>query len=113
MAASYTYDVFSTLDGFANYSGGNWGGYWGKQGPELEAHRLASYSEKQRMVFGANTYRQFVECWPSATRTPRCVTPGHQGVKIEHDRVGGGCRPHLGESRRDNGWLRVGLVGFR
>jgi dihydrofolate reductase len=59
MTATYTFDVFSSLDGFGSVSGGDWGGYWGKQGPELLDHRLALYSEEQRMVFGANTYRQF------------------------------------------------------
>jgi dihydrofolate reductase len=59
MAATYTFDVFSSLDGFGSVSGGDWGGYWGKQGPELLDHRLALYSEEQRMIFGANTYRQF------------------------------------------------------
>lgn len=61
MTATYTFDVFSTLDGFANYSAGDWGGYWGKRGTEFEQHRLASYSEQQRMIFGANTFRQFAE----------------------------------------------------
>jgi dihydrofolate reductase len=61
MTAPYTFDVFSTLDGFGSYSGGDWGGYWGKQGPELLAHRLAVYEAEQRMVFGANTYRVFVQ----------------------------------------------------
>ena len=59
MTATYTFDVFSSLDGFGSHSGGNWGGYWGKQGPELLDHRLALYDAEQRMVFGANTYRQF------------------------------------------------------
>jgi dihydrofolate reductase len=59
MTATYTFDVFSSLDGFGSASGGDWGGYWGKQGPELLEHRLALYSEEQRMVFGANTYRLF------------------------------------------------------
>ena len=59
MTATYTFDVFSSLDGFGSASGGDWGGYWGKQGPELLDHRLALYSEEQRMVFGANTYRLF------------------------------------------------------
>jgi dihydrofolate reductase len=59
MTATYTFDVFSSLDGFGSVSGGDWGGYWGKQGPELLEHRLALYSEEQRMVFGANTYRLF------------------------------------------------------
>ncbi|GAA4077877.1 dihydrofolate reductase family protein [Nonomuraea soli] len=62
MTATYTFDVFSTLDGYGSYtSDGDWGGYWGKQGPEFLARRLALYSEKQRLVLGANTFRQFVE----------------------------------------------------
>ena len=44
MAATYTFDVFSSLDGFGAASG-NWTGYWGKQGPELLDHRLALYDE--------------------------------------------------------------------
>jgi dihydrofolate reductase len=60
MTATYTFDVFSSLDGFGSESGGDWGGYWGKQGPELLEHRLALFGEEQRMVFGANTYRLFV-----------------------------------------------------
>ncbi|MEB3367843.1 dihydrofolate reductase family protein [Saccharopolyspora mangrovi] len=60
MTATYTFDVFSSLDGFGA-AGGDWTGYWGKQGPELLAHRLALYDEEQRMVFGANTYRVFAQ----------------------------------------------------
>jgi dihydrofolate reductase len=60
MAATYTFDVFSTLDGFSSHSG-DWGGYWGKQGPELLDHRLALYSAEQRMVFGPGTFRQFAQ----------------------------------------------------
>jgi dihydrofolate reductase len=66
MTATYTFDVFSSLDGFGSHSG-NWGGYWGKQGPELLDHRLALYDAEQRMVFGANTYRQFVRLLASST----------------------------------------------
>jgi dihydrofolate reductase len=61
MTATYTFDVFSSLDGYGGVSGGDWGGYWGKQGPELLDHRLALYTAEQRMVFGANTYRAFVQ----------------------------------------------------
>lgn len=61
MTATYTFDVFSSLDGYGGVSGGDWGGYWGKQGPELLEHRLAVYRKEQRMVFGANTYRMFVQ----------------------------------------------------
>ena len=66
MIATYTFDVFSSLDGFGA-AGGNWTGYWGKQGPELLDHRLALYVEQQRMVFGANTYRLFTEMLASST----------------------------------------------
>ena len=38
MTATYTFDVFSSLDGYGA-AGGNWTGYWGKQGPELLEHR--------------------------------------------------------------------------
>jgi len=66
MTAAYTFDVFSSLDGFGA-AGGDWTGYWGKQGPELLDHRLALYGEKQRMVFGANTYRVFARMLASST----------------------------------------------
>ena len=66
MTASYTFDVFSSLDGYGS-TNGDWGGYWGKQGPELLDHRLALYDEEQRMVFGANTYRMFAEMLASST----------------------------------------------
>jgi dihydrofolate reductase len=66
MTATYTFDVFSSLDGFGGVSGGDWGGYWGKQGPELLDHRLALYEAEQRMVFGANTYRMFAQMLASS-----------------------------------------------
>jgi len=66
MTATYTFDVFSSLDGFGS-AGGDWGGYWGKQGPELLDRRLALYSEEQRMVFGANTYRLFARMLAAST----------------------------------------------
>ncbi len=61
MTASYTFDVFASLDGFGSFDGGDWGGYWGKQGPEFLDHRLAQYRAEQRMVLGATTFREFVE----------------------------------------------------
>jgi dihydrofolate reductase len=66
MTATYTFDVFSSLDGFGA-AGGDWTGYWGKQGPELLAHRLALYDDEQRMVFGANTYRLFAQMLAAST----------------------------------------------
>jgi dihydrofolate reductase len=66
MTASYTWDVFSSLDGFGSFSA-NWSGYWGKQGPELLDHRLALYATDQLMVFGATTFREFVQMLASST----------------------------------------------
>ena len=68
MTATYTFDIFSTLDGYGSYTAdADWGGYWGKQGPEFLDHRLALYSAEQRMVFGANTYRQLAQLLGSST----------------------------------------------
>ncbi len=66
MTATYTFDVFSSLDGYGAASG-NWTGYWGKQGPELLEHRLALYGSEQRMIFGANTFRDFARMLASST----------------------------------------------
>ncbi|ORX08548.1 dihydrofolate reductase family protein [Mycolicibacillus trivialis] len=67
MTATYTVDVFSSLDGFGGVSGGDWGGYWGKQGPELLDHRLAEFQPEQRMILGANTYRLFTQMRAAGT----------------------------------------------
>ena len=74
MSATYTFDIFSSLDGFGSNSGA-YGGYWGKQGPELLDRRLALYTEQQRMVLGANTYRQFVQMLGSSTEESEVRDP--------------------------------------
>lgn len=62
MTATYTWDVFSTLDGYGSYGPeGDWGGYWSKQGPELLEYRAALFDTEQRMVFGATTFRENAE----------------------------------------------------
>src|SRR3954468_24672358 len=62
MTATYTFDIFSTLDGYGSYNeDGDWGGYWGKHGPEFLGRRLALLGQQQRLVLGANTFRQFVK----------------------------------------------------
>src|SRR3954463_2729515 len=66
MTATYTFDVFSSLDGYAAASA-NWSGYWGKQGPELLEHRLALYGGQVRMVFGARTFQEFSQMLASST----------------------------------------------
>ncbi len=75
MAATYTFDIFSSLDGYGSGPGGDWGGYWGKQGPELLDRRLALHDQDQRMVFGANTFRQFVEMLASSTEESEVRDP--------------------------------------
>ena len=59
MTALYTWDVFSTLDGYGSFNeDGGWGGYWDKQGPELLGHRADQFGTGQRMVYGATTFRE-------------------------------------------------------
>ena len=68
MTATYTFDIFSTLDGYGSYGEeGDWGGYWGKQGLALLARRLVLFDAKLRMVFGATTFREFVQMLASST----------------------------------------------
>jgi dihydrofolate reductase len=74
MTATYTFDVFSSLDGYGS-AGGDWGGYWGKQGPELLDHRFAVYGEEQRIVFGATTYRDFVQMLAASDEQPDVLDP--------------------------------------
>jgi dihydrofolate reductase len=74
MTASYTFDVFSSLDGYGAASA-NWTGYWGKQGPELLDRRLDLYRNQQRMVFGANTYRDFSDMLASSTEASEVRDP--------------------------------------
>ncbi|MFI2486337.1 dihydrofolate reductase family protein [Promicromonospora kroppenstedtii] len=74
MSATYTFDVFSSLDGFGA-AGGDWRGYWGKQGPELLDRRLTEYGADQRLVLGANTYRAFAEMLASSTEDSEVRDP--------------------------------------
>jgi dihydrofolate reductase len=70
----HTSTFFSSLDGYGAASG-NWGGYWGKQGPGLLDRRLALYGAEQRMVFGANTYRVFAQMLASSTEESEARDP--------------------------------------
>ena len=70
MTAIYTWDVFCTLDGFGSYGeDGDWGGYWGKEGPEFLERRLAVLGEEQRFVLGATTFRDFLHFLGPASET--------------------------------------------
>jgi dihydrofolate reductase len=71
MTVTYTWDVFSTVDGYGSYEMAQgdteWGGYWGKQGPELLARRAELFRTPQRMVYGATTFREVAEIFGDAT----------------------------------------------
>ena len=76
MTASYTYDVYCTLDGFGSFdTSGDWGGYWGKQGPELFARRLEVLSGEQRLVLGGATFRMFSRMLGPANGRPDLRDP--------------------------------------
>jgi dihydrofolate reductase len=53
--ATYTVDLFTSLDGF----GSGPVGYWGKEGPELIAWHTRTFfaGEGETLVLGANTYK--------------------------------------------------------
>jgi dihydrofolate reductase len=75
VTATYTFDVFASLDGNASYGPpGNWGGYWGKQGPEFLEHRVAAYDGEHRMLLGATTFRQFLEMVPAMDEPDAWIT---------------------------------------
>src|SRR5919112_373619 len=82
MTVLYTFDVFSTLDGYGSYGPeGDWGGYWGKQGPEFLERRLALYREPQRLVLGANTMRMFIESMGPRTGFLKDVDPVNAAMR--------------------------------
>ena len=82
MTATYTFDIFSTLDGYGSYGpNGDWGGYWGKQGPEFLDRRVAQYGEEQRLVLGANTFRMFQRHLGSLTRDSEAADPVNTRMK--------------------------------
>ena len=101
MTATYTFDVFSSLDGYGAASG-DWTGYWGKQGPELLDHRLALYDTEQRMVFGANTYRAFAGMLASSTEESSARPMGHPDEEPAGNRGvdDAGSTPRLAERDR-------------
>jgi dihydrofolate reductase len=82
MAATYPWDVSSTLDGFGSYNAdGDWGGYWGKHGPEFLDRRVAQYGEELRLVLGANTFRTFQRYLGSLTQDSEASDPVNTRMK--------------------------------
>ncbi|MCK8616085.1 dihydrofolate reductase family protein [Gordonia sp. C13] len=82
MGATYTFDIFTSLDGFGSYEEpGDWGGYWGKQGPELLDHRARQFADPHRMVFGAKTFREFVAMTAAADEDSEFFDPWVQSMR--------------------------------
>ena len=76
MPATYTFDIFCSIDGYGSYGeGGDWDGYWGKHGPEFLDHRRAQFDVEQRMVLGATTYREFAEMFAADADEPLVPDP--------------------------------------
>lgn len=73
MTASYTFDIFSTVDGYSNSR--SFGGYFGKQGPEFLQHRFDQFGEEQRLVLGANTFRGMVSMLASSSEGSEARDP--------------------------------------
>lgn len=71
MTATYTWDVFATLDGYGSFDpaegGVDWGGYWSKQGPEYLQWRAGLFAMPQRMIYGATTFREVAKIFASGT----------------------------------------------
>ena len=82
MTATYTFDVFATLDGFGSYGpDGDWGGYWGKHGPEFLDRRLEVTRREQRMVLGATTFRFFMELMGPTSGQLKDLDPVNDGMR--------------------------------
>ena len=83
MSATYTFDIFCSLDGYGSFGpGGDWGGYWGKQGREFLGHRALQYAEEMRLVLGANTFRMFQKFLGNLTRDNDADDPVNTRMKF-------------------------------
>ena len=82
MTATYTFDIFCSLDGYGSYGpDGDWGGYWGTQGPEFLDHRAQQYAEDMRLVLGANIFRMFEKYLGALTRENEADDPINTRMK--------------------------------
>ena len=77
MTATYTFDVFSSLDGFGSVSGGDWGGYWGKQGPRPDHQPCGHTATRQRSTRDPSAHHVAIDkaeigcaTFPAGSRLP-------------------------------------------
>jgi hypothetical protein len=71
MLATCTFDVVSTLDGFASFEGGDRGPFWGKAGHELLDHRLGAYRRSSGWFSGRTRPGSSWSCWARAPSQKR------------------------------------------
>ena len=79
MTAIYTFDVFTTLDGFGSYNEhGDWGGYWGKAVPSWTTAASPSTTRRSGWSSGHHLPGVRARCWARAPRGPRSTrgSPG-------------------------------------
>ena len=76
MTATYTFDVFSSLDGFGSVQRRATAAATGaSRVPSCSTTVSPSTSPEQRMVFGANTYRAFAEMLAASTEESEVRDP--------------------------------------
>ena len=72
MTATYTFDVFMSLDGYGSYGpGSDWGGYWGKQ-----ARGCSS------TAWGCTAASSGWSSEPTRSRPSRRCWPEHRGLRV-------------------------------
>jgi hypothetical protein len=68
MPATYTFDVVSTLDGFASFESGDWGPFWGQGGPELPTIASPPTARSSGWSSGRTPTGSSWNCWARAPR---------------------------------------------
>jgi hypothetical protein len=99
MTATYTFDIFSTLDGYGSYTANaSWGGYWGSKGPSSSTAALHQRSDRGgtdlpgcgRLRPGAGREPDARRPHPRAhlpTHTPLTCTNSKSIPRLLHDRA--------------------------
>ena len=75
MTATYTFDVFSSLDGYGAASAATGAATGASRAPSCSTTASPSSATEQRMVFGANTHRLFAEMLASSTEDSEVRDP--------------------------------------
>ena len=87
MTATYTFDIFSSLDGFGSHTTATGAATGASRAPSCSTTVSPSTTQEQRMVFGATTFREFVAMLgQSADGRRRRATLGHPDDEHAGDR---------------------------